>query len=182
VEIKVTSNLTERIRMSKLRLLVTDKCDRHCRGCCNLSWDLDRLPVVKSFEGYDEILLTGGEPMRSPLALAVLIGRIQQENPDAKIYVYTADVSKTELALDILWFADGMSVTLHETSDVNDWIEFDQAIRRLGWAKEKSLRLNVFKDVDMRGMKRPKDWKTRTNMTWIENCPLPKDEVFMRLT
>jgi hypothetical protein len=45
--------------------------------------------------------------------------------------------------------------------------------------RKKSLRLNVFKGVSV-----PKTWSNwivKKNMVWIKNCPLPEDEVFMKL-
>ena len=48
--------------MKKLRLLFTQICNRRCEGCCNKDWELDKLEQVSHFN-YDEILLTGGEPL-----------------------------------------------------------------------------------------------------------------------
>jgi molybdenum cofactor biosynthesis enzyme MoaA len=52
--------------VKKLRLLVTERCARSCSGCCNHDWDLAALPTCESYAGYDEVLLTGGEPMLYP--------------------------------------------------------------------------------------------------------------------
>jgi hypothetical protein len=46
----------------------------------------------------------------------------------------------------------------------------------------RGMRLNVFEGVTI-----PEDtdlslWKVKEQMVWIKDCPLPQDEVFMRLS
>jgi len=166
--------------MNKLRLLITKECNRNCPGCCNKDWDLDNLPICTSFEGYDEIMLTGGEPMLKVDLVLKVIEQIRKENPLAKIYMYTAFVF-TSTIFDTLRLLDGITVTLHTRWDVKKFKWFTQPLYFLYLFSEKSLRLNIFD-----GIKIPKDlnlnlWKVRKNIKWIKNCPLPKDEVFMRL-
>jgi hypothetical protein len=40
----------------------------------------------------------------------------------------------------------------------------------------------VFSDIEL-DLNAPalKDWKIKTGIEWIENCPLPPNETFMRL-
>ena len=78
--------------MSKLRLLVTTKCNRHCVGCCNNSYDLENLPVAHDndeFLKYSEIIITGGEPMLNPYEVVKLVNRLRSIT-DAKLILYTA--------------------------------------------------------------------------------------------
>ena len=42
------------------------------------------------------------------------------------------------------------------------------------------MRLNIFHNVDIAKIDLVK-WIVKKDITWIKNCPLPKDEVFMRL-
>ena len=49
-------------RNKKLRLLVTEKCHNKCPMCCNNQFDIEKIPVVDRFD-YDEISITGGEPL-----------------------------------------------------------------------------------------------------------------------
>ena len=109
---------------NKLRLLVTRKCNRSCEGCCNKYWDLSALPVATNYVGYDEILLTGGEPMLDPLKLLGIIGKIKEENKTAKIYLYTAKVDDLESSFYVLSNIDGICVTLHEQKDVSLFYKF----------------------------------------------------------
>ena len=59
----------------KLRLLVTEECNRHCPGCCNNNWDLKSLSVCKSYRDYEQILITGGEPLLDMFRLGKEVGK-----------------------------------------------------------------------------------------------------------
>jgi len=96
----------ERSKMRKLRLLLFSECNRSCEGCCNKDWDLKSLPIVKSYEGYDEIMLTGDT-----------IINIKKQNNTAKIYLYTALTKKPMDIEIILSELDGIVITLHEPID-----------------------------------------------------------------
>ena len=47
--------------------------------------------------------------------------------------------------------------------------------------KSKSLRLNIFKGIDYSSIDTSL-WDIKDNIEWIKNCPLPKNEVFQKLT
>ena len=163
----------------KLRLLVSDKCNRACPGCCNNDWDLKSLPTVENFKNFSEILLTGGEPMLSPQRIRTLITEIRKEN-NCPIYIYTAKVDDLQEILSVLFFSDGITLTLHDQSDV---FSFWMLNEMLPSGTKKSLNLNVFNgvvlpegdDIDFG------KWKIKTGIEWKKDCPLPEDEVFMRL-
>lgn len=165
--------------MKKLRLLLFSDCDRACPGCCNKDWDLDALPVCDSYEGYDEVLITGGEPLLKPGITRMVIRQIRQENPKAKIYIYTAKLDDKETALDVLKMCDGFTLTLHEQADVQNFVFFHAAIPDELF-ENRSLRLNVFKGLDL--FCGDGGWESRFNLEWKNDCPLPADEVFMRLS
>lgn len=165
-----------------LRLLVTAACPRDCEGCCNKSWDLDALPLCSDFRGYDEIILTGGEPMLAATKVLNLLHQIiRPDAPKASIYVYTADLSNPWKVLNVLTAVDGLTVTLHEQNDVRPFQEFCGLLDALGYDKPKSLRLNVFDDITLPFNPSLKRWEIKWAIQWIENCPLPENEVFMRL-
>lgn len=185
--------------MKKLRLLITDKCNRSCPGCCNKEWDLNKLPVCTSFKGYDEIMLTGGEPGIKVKLLLDTIKLVRKENNKAKIYLYTA-FHKVLLHFDIISRLDGITFTLHEKKDADLFEVIELSQKRLNRSayetkivehqgitgvitmystSKKSLRLNIFKGV--RVPKLYNNWEVKKGIEWIKNCPLPKDEIFMRL-
>ncbi len=163
----------------KLRLLLFTECERNCEGCCNKDWDLESIPVVESFKGYDEILLTGGEPMLKPVFVLDTMIKIREENESVKIYLYTA-----YLTVDLFFILEalhGIVITLHNQSDTHGFLLFDLELSKRSWHKSKSLRLNIFDNVSLPNIKLKCDWKIKKNIKWIKNCPLPKGEEFKRL-
>lgn len=165
--------------MKKLRLLLFPECQRNCEGCCNKDWDLESIPVVGSFEGYGEIMLTGGEPMLRPGLIIDTIMAIRKQNETAKIYLYTAYLPLQLLF--VLTLINGVVVTLHDQSDVDNFMSFDFAFSRQPHHSSRSLRLNVFDGVSLADIKLKCDWKIKKNIKWIKNCPLPEGEEFKRL-
>ena len=165
--------------MKKLRLLVTEKCNRACPGCCNKDWDLKNLPVCNDFTGYDEIMLTGGEPLLDVPRLLDLVARIREAHDQVKVLVYTA---YAERVLHVLPYVDGVTLTLHEPKGVSPLWELDNVLDELQdapWVENASLRLNVFKGIT--NVIPSTLWQIKSDIEWLENCPLPEDEVFMRL-
>jgi hypothetical protein len=160
----------------KLRLLLTEKCNRRCRGCCNKDYDLAALPVCEDFAVYEEIMLTGGEPMLFPADLSWMISKIQNQTK-APIFLYTANCTSPNALMTILDRIDGITLTLHRPHDVEPFRRFNDLLQAL--KAPKSLRLNVFKGVSLKGLDTSK-WTVRKNITWRINCPIPQDEVFMR--
>jgi len=164
--------------MKKLRLLLFADCNRNCPGCCNKDWDLDSLPLCNSYAGYDEILITGGEPLLKPEITRMVILHIRQENPSARIYVYTAKIDNYGCALDILKMADGFTVTLHNDAD-RLIFEYFTAMLHPSLKRKKELRLNVFKGVGLPWIA-DGSWQVKTDIEWQKDCPLPEGEVFMK--
>lgn len=177
-------------RNRKLRLLVTTDCPNHCPLCCNNSWDFDKLPVVKDFD-YDEIMITGGEPLLFPdkiiefvLSIKSLKSILYQRDDTSKIYVYTAVISYPVIKK-ILSVVDGIVLTPHNKEDIDKFIRLNNDLKMfLTYSPEYhySLRLNLFKNIkDLL----PRDidlsiWKVK-DIEWIKDCPVPKGEDFKRL-
>jgi hypothetical protein len=168
------------INMKILRLLLFKDCNRNCEGCCNKNWNLDKLPVETDFSSYDEILLTGGEPMLHPKLVEKTIYDIRQQNKKAKIYMYTADSSMKLGISSMLLILDGVTITLHDQCDVLPFIELSDLIAMFNYRKQKSLRLNIFSGIQM-DYSKIKGWVIKNNIEWIKNCHLPEHEVFKRL-
>ena len=165
-------------KKNKLRLLLFKECDRNCDGCCNKRWNLDTLEVESNFKGYSEIILTGGEPMLDPSMVIRTIRRIRKEaGGGTKIYMYTAKLDEPHTLLIVLEYLDGLTVTLHEPSDIGDFMAFSNLLFEVDG---RSLRLNSFDGVDLSGIDLS-NWKVKEGVKWIKDCPLPEDEVFRRL-
>lgn len=132
--------------------------------------------MIKSF------LQGGGEPMLEPTYVMEVIEKIRKVNT-CPIYVYTAKIDKVIEIVKILKKADGITVTLHEKNDYIDFLFLNSYLmHHREKYKTKSLRLNVFKEVNMNVDESVFPlWKIKNNIEWIKNCPLPKDEIFCRI-
>jgi len=170
-------------KKKNLRLLITDKCERNCEGCCNHQFDLRSLPQATFFGGYRMILITGGEPVLLGNKLKAWCKFLQTQSDDkTKLVLYTADL-KTDPRLVVVLLEDylyGITVTLHEQNDVSYFLSFAEIVNRYFIYHGKSLRLNVFKGVVLPNKKAIKRWKIQKDMEWLNPCPIPKNEVFMK--
>lgn len=162
--------------MKKLKWIFTTKCPRSCQGCCNRDWDIEHLPIETDFAQYDEILITGGEPM---LFVDDLLNTIQalRKLSKAKIYVYTALITYIPAVLEVLEAADGITITLHEPFDVSFFHRLNY--RMPNHLKKKSLRVNIFKGITV-CLRQGHSWKVKDNIEWKKNAPLPTGEVLKR--
>lgn len=163
----------------KLRLLVLPECNRTCKGCCNKNFDLDALPVVETFKGFDEIILTGGEPMLDPMVIYQLIKKIRYETT-APIYMYTAWRENALELAGVVARLDGLTITLHTKKDTEPFERLCEMLKRFDLLGQRSLRVNVFSGVST-GNADLTNWQVKTGLKWVENCPIPEGEVFMRL-
>lgn len=167
--------------MKILRLLLFEDCNRMCEGCCNKDFDLKNLPLIKDYSDYNEIILTGGEPMLKPELVIHTVQDIKAKRKEhVPVYVYTAKVDDIVAIFNVLEIADGITVTLHEQKDVNPFMLLNDLLH-FTLFEYKSLRLNIFEGIDL-GKIDLRQWKVKKNIKWIKDCPLPKNETLMRLT
>ena len=80
--------------MKKCRVVLTDRCNLSCEYCCMKEKETHdsfkkRTALRIAFDRYDEIAITGGEPLMEPEKLVQFICMLRYFNKDAKIYMYT---------------------------------------------------------------------------------------------
>lgn len=114
-------------RKPVMHLLITDKCDRDCKYCCNKQYNMNCISVAsrKEFEEVDTVCLTGGEPFKyaDPCAFALML---KCEFPNIKnVYVYTNAeplyewLEKNERRRLAFTALDGLSVSIKNMDDVS---------------------------------------------------------------
>jgi hypothetical protein len=147
---------------------------------------LDKLPVFNPTSDdtsmYTEILITGGEPLLYPEKLHMLWWEIYKRNDKAQIYVYTAWTKNwSPQQLKLLRAVDGFTITIHDQEAADEFVETEEYLSlESGDYTFLSMRLNIFEGCTL-SSSIPEEYKIKDNMKWIENCPLPQDEVFMRI-
>ena len=171
----------------KLRLVVTEKCHNKCPMCCNNRFDLKTIPVVDRFD-YDEISITGGEPMLYPDKVADIADTLRKAakiiGANPKIWLYTSKLNPITFII-IAKYIDGVCYTPHNDDEVVMFKAINRMLLRseVGIDKEGfSLRLNLFKEQAHALKKENLSlWKVK-NMVWIKDCPIPEGEDFRRIS
>ena len=75
------------------KVLVTRKCNKHCKGCKRNSRDIP-LVMYEDIKKFDEIVITGGEPMLISERCVELVHRLRFQGYTGKIYLDFSDASK----------------------------------------------------------------------------------------
>jgi hypothetical protein len=171
----------------KARLIFTRTCLKNCDGCCmrDISQDAPREINIKQLINYQEICITGGEPLCFHRELKDLIYCIKKESRvhrrKPKIILYTAMPYPVISFIDILKELDGCTLTLH--NDQDKW-EFFRShlnfIERFPESFLKSLWLNTFVSFSENEIALCAAWKIRQKI-WLKHCPLPEGEDLVRL-
>ena len=179
----------------KLRLLVTTKCHNKCPMCCNNQFDFDTLPVVDRWD-YDEIMITGGEPLSSTKKVRYLINLITsikliqqaQGFPIAKFYVYTA-THHGHLIEKILKHIDGIVYTPHNIAELNVLNVISYHLDGYPYLRDMSMRLNIFPEIgeiiekgfsEVQQRRVAVMWDVK-HIKWVKDCPIPEGEDFRRI-
>lgn len=166
--------------MKTARLIVTLDCNRKCHYCCNTpemlasATKINDLSVLKD---YDEICITGGEPMLNPKrTLNILIELDYYNKP---LYLYTALFHPELYAL--IHFLDGVHYTLHTNTTRTDLENLSHMHSLITQFPGKSYRLYVQKDIDKITHIVPSLWTRLEIKQWIKECPLPENETLFIL-
>jgi len=164
------------IKMKTGRIIVTYKCPKNCVGCCNKDWKYDPPKPITHYD-YDEIVITGGEPLLFPDKVIALAKEIKEQST-AKILLYTA---KTEGFMEILPYVDGITFTLHDPEDVFGFNFFCYRNYQQLVDSKKSLRLNIFKEAIIHSTPLYSYLFNTKEIVWKKDCPLPKNEELLCL-
>jgi organic radical activating enzyme len=172
--------------MKKARLIMTLKCVRNCKGCCNTKEMINSaytIKDIKSLEGYNEINITGGEPIMYPLKLISLLKKAKKLKSKPKLYLYMS-ITNPIYENDILNLVDGIHYTLHSDCSSGDVTMFENFQNYLNSYKKtvyKSFRLHIFPDISTKINLLPYVWDRIDFKTWVKDSPLPENEVLFIL-
>lgn len=108
------------------RVLVTVKCNRKCPGCANekflVSDQANFMRNITELSEYEDLIITGGEPMLRPEAVINFIDSARKQlKSGEKVYMYssTIDVNNFDHLL-VLGMLDGITFTVHYEATFKD--------------------------------------------------------------
>lgn len=166
------------------RVIVTYKCNRSCPGCCNGHGNaVKKIEDIRELLGYEEIILTGGEPMLLKSKLLEFISGLKAREYNGKIYIYTAFFDAwNEHDRKALSMVDGITYTIHaeaNDSDIN-LLKRLSCLSILGF-QNFSSRLIIdsrvydrydFSNIDLT------NWDVIRKLQWKDYCPpAPNEEL-----
>ncbi len=162
------------------RIITTFKCQRNCSYCVNkqpaveVAKPLDE-SSIKDIAGYEEVLLTGGEPMLDPGHTQHIANLVKMYNPQAKQYLYTT-VCGLPAMYETLNKVDGITFTVHGNPSNEDLLMLWEIQIALSKYPNYSNRLSIDKDVLMPLHIIPKVWNSVKIKGWSEDCIVPANE------
>jgi hypothetical protein len=176
----------------KARLVVTMACNRHCYNCCNQEEVFEERQSLKNLDDlldYDEIMITGGEPMLIADKVLTLIQYLRDKDYKGKVYLYSAYYDKEWLDehfprkfTRILRSIDGFQFTVHNEATDKEITQLKQLCDHYA-LKEENQRLSLRLSIDARLYERYdfsnidfSSWGVVRKLKWLDNCPLPKGE------
>jgi hypothetical protein len=119
------------------RVLITKECHRHCPQCCNnypqIMAAMRPIYRIADLRGYENIVITGGEPLLFPEYTAELItdlfldARVSKDawaHKTPRIYLYTT-LWHPCLNRIYAWL-DGVTFTLHSGAGTAELMDFDR--------------------------------------------------------
>jgi len=165
--------------MKSARVIITFDCPRKCENCCNKSKSIidSAIHIKHAYElsEFDEIMITGGEPMLYPKLVSKFIS---ETSPGQKLLLYAA-----MYAPDLTWMVDlfdGIQYSIHSPAskdDIDGFMSFQDAI--IG--KHGSYRLHVDANINTSIPIIPGLWKRISATNMIVDSPLPENETLFIL-
>ena len=175
--------------MKKARVIITFDCFRNCQGCCNkygtIMKNAKSLQNITDLKNYDVVMITGGEPMLYPNKVIDLTKSLKKENPNIKVYLYTANHKNAWDLEQVLQYVDGIQYSLHSNAtgiDMDDFQCFQAQI--FTWADVKSFRLYIDQSIkgtvhitpDLWQRIEIKPWLTESQLLAQQPNGLPQEE------
>ena len=118
------------------RVLITKQCHRLCPQCCNnypqIMAAMRPIAGIADLRGYENIVITGGEPLLFPLGTADLVaclyGDARLHRPlwpqHPRLYLYTT--LWHPVLEEVSYWLDGITFTLHSGAGTAELMDFDR--------------------------------------------------------
>lgn len=177
--------------MKTARVIITFDCKRNCDGCCNTYTSVMQqakwIDSIKPLREFDEICVTGGEPMLNPDKTIKFLLILMSESCTDQVYLYTALYSPHIVRT---WgLIKGIHYTIHYPAKRKDLWGFWKMQRILRKRLKKtgkldSNRLYIDPRVTQKITVQYHLWKEVRNNPWIPEgkCPLPEHETLFIYT
>lgn len=173
-------------RKPVMHLLITDKCDRDCKYCCNKQYDVNDIPIVtkEEYESVDTVCLTGGEPFKyaEPSYMALRLKNRYQNIKNVYAYANAEPLykwlEKNEYdRFERIVFTtalDGLSVSIKNEEDAS---AFEKLVNH---PFIKSLKSNYLYVMNGLNPEQTGNFKV-INREWQEDFKPAKNTIFRRL-
>ena len=181
-----------KVKPEIMHLMILNRCDHHCRLCCNKRYDIDKIPVatVEELKTVHTVCITGGEPFLSWVNIDNLTADIRLQYPNVEnIYIYTsgfAFVARTASQDQHFRYVDGINFAPKTSNDWGALEAFANDASSANVARLKSNRLYVFKEQVKAFRERHEHIAEELNLNviyrmWDEEFKTPDNEIFRRL-
>lgn len=170
--------------MTTARLIATRKCHQQCSYCVNTQYkNVYNINCFDELATFDEIVVTGGEPMLWPGRLARLLNCVEASNKLANLYIYASVwTTHTPYSDYILDSVDGVTFTLHDESGLLELSKLQRGIARREASNLGSHRLKILDSFGGTVKIVPKFFDRVTKFTPTNPCLLPSNEVLLELS
>jgi len=166
------------------RILITTRCNRNCPGCANdlflASGNMLTMERISEVYKYNEIILTGGEPMLRPELVIATIKEIRLYSK-APIFMYssTIDTNNPDV-IQVLKMINGLTYTVHYEYSAKDekmLIELSNIINDFNLTS-RILVDSRLTNVISNNIVKWDNWDFKKLLLWQDdgNCPLPEHE------
>lgn len=165
------------------RVIVTYDCNRNCENCCNEHIENVTEVHFEDLLKYEEIVITGGEPMIIGPRVVEMIHRLRENGYRGMIWLYTAE-------LNVKRWAD--KTVIREISGINYTFHYKYTQRDLTLLKRLTEYLNKTDTSEMHNrliidsrLKNEINWNdigidAWDCVRWLEwktgECPVPDNE------
>lgn len=170
------NNQTEKV----IHLMITDRCDRNCKYCCNKQYDVNEIPIVtiEELARAESIYLTGGEPFAyaNPCNTAKIIKKLYSNIDRVIVYTNAYELGEYLRRGNRIDGIDGLTISIKDSRDnaaFTEFIAYNEAINNL-----KYLRLYVFKGFE--DIEVPYWYDVRTR-EWQKEFKAAPDSIFRRI-